>query len=1280
MNFLRIDFNWLLDFYIQSPLVKIFMVIFSCLFLASCAQLKTSTEHRVENHHLAADKIQFPGQYNDLLKPELVVQLSHSQPITAMSLSGNGQFLATASWDRTIRLWSVATGRQIRQFRKKHNNEWLLTFALALSHDGDYLLSGGADNRVNLWSTDTGQVISQYSGHQDRVTSVVFSADEKYIISGSRDKTIKRWPVDSKDNNFIQATNIATLPDTIVSLKLIPDGNSLIAASYTSAWMVDFKGKSKPEMFSQHPAGIAALAVSADGQYVLTGDLSGNIWLSDLKSRNKIKSFSGHSEQIFSLDFSSNGLNFVSSSQDNSIRIWNIEQDVSTRQIQLDKGEFVKHVRYIDQDNILYSKGTQLLLHNRNSDQARVKFVKNVGWASAVAVTKNGNYLLVGSWDQSAYLWDLRTGMVAHYLGGHHNHVRAVAFSPNNKMAVTADRDGKAILWDVKTGHIIKEINRTEKGIKAVAFSPDNSRIVLGDDDGVLWLESAVENHDLKDSSPQETDATMALWQAKLKKRIQAVIFSPDGKYILSSSHSDLFLWDSRNGQLLNTYKSHSAPIHAIAFSPDGRFFASSGTDKKIIIHDLDSGTIQAKWQNPGGVIYTLNYSPDGQYLAVAGADEVIQLWDVQLNKIIKTFIGSSSIIIDLAFSPDGNYLFSSGADQMTQVWQVSSGNNLAAVIGFKNGSWAVVDKQGRYDASNAGNISGLHWVIGKETIKLSQLKQRYYEPGLLAKVLGNNLEPVRNIGKFSRPKLYPEISSSWDPNNSSMINIRLQERGGGFGKIVIFINGKEVVADARSYADKPTSGTMDINFDIANHPFLIPGEENTVEVYAYNSENYLSSRGVQQVFTVPPIAQEMKPTLWAIIAGISDYQGRRIDLLYAAKDALDFKTALTIGAEKLFGKDRVNVKLLTTSDTTDALRPNKKTFIQAFEQLKDAKPWDVLVIYLAGHGLSIKDEYYYLTAEAGTIDLVDPEIVQHLMISGSELTQWLKRTPIQKQVMLLDTCAAGSIANSFSETREISSGQIRAIERMKDRTGLHVLMGSAANAVSYEATHFEQGLMTYALLQGIKGAALKENELVDVSTLLQYVADTVPELAGEIGGIQRPRIAAPAFSESFSIGYLDKTAQSRIPLAIRKPILLKPGFINLESLLDDFNLTGKLRTYFREQHYKKLKKEHYHPDSKNIAYMDMDAFSSAIYVRGIYQLTDNKLTVKFALGRDNQHLVSDKIIIDMNTIETDNFDALTEKIASAIYKAINMEAKKLVMMLQKNNNKKLISLKTQVN
>ena len=101
------------------------------------------------------------------------------------------------------------------------------------------------------------------------------------------------------------------------------------------------------------------------------------------------------------------------------------------------------------------------------------------------------------------------------------------------------------------------------------------------------------------------------------------------------------------------------------------------------------------------------------------------------------------------------------------------------------------------------------------------------------------------------------------------------------------------------------------------------------------------------------------------------------------------------------------------------------------------------------------------------------------------------------------------------------SSVEIRALERMKDRTGMYVLAGSAADAVSYEASLYGQGLLTYSLLFGIKGAALRNSEFVDIMTLFQYSANKVPELAKDIGGVQKPEIRIPHGGQSFDIGRL---------------------------------------------------------------------------------------------------------------------------------------------------------------
>ena len=194
---------------------------------------------------------------------------------------------------------------------------------------------------------------------------------------------------------------------------------------------------------------------------------------------------------------------------------------------------------------------------------------------------------------------------------------------------------------------------------------------------------------------------------------------------------------------------------------------------------------------------------------------------------------------------------------------------------------------------------------------------------------------------------------------------------------------------------------------------------------------------------------------------------------------------AIELGAKRLFGADKVHLSLLSTDDDPRAIAPSKENFTKAFAEARKAKPGDILIVYLAGHGITLQrgtDTYCYLTQEARTTDtsvLSDPEVRKQQTITSEELMEWIKQIPTLKQAVMLDTCAAGAAQGqlTLAVLRDASGDAIRAIERAKDRTGSHILMGSAADAVSYEASQYGQGLLTYALLKGMKGPALNNDE-----------------------------------------------------------------------------------------------------------------------------------------------------------------------------------------------------------
>ncbi|NVN99084.1 MAG: hypothetical protein HXX17_07135, partial [Geobacteraceae bacterium] len=263
----------------------------------------------------------------------------------------------------------------------------------------------------------------------------------------------------------------------------------------------------------------------------------------------------------------------------------------------------------------------------------------------------------------------------------------------------------------------------------------------------------------------------------------------------------------------------------------------------------------------------------------------------------------------------------------------------------------------------------------------------------------------------------------------------------------------------------------------------------------------------------------------------------------------------------------------------------------------------------MAGHGVMAgsgdESEYYYLTPEARSIDLSDPVIRRQYGIASSELTEWIKKIPALKQVMVLDTCAAGGAAAKLVEKRSLSSDQIRSLERLKDRTGFHVLMGAAADKQSLEASRYGQGLLTYALLQGMKGAALRDDQFVDVQKLFQHAADEVPRLAGSVGGIQRPLIASP-LGASFDIGQLTSSDKPLIPLATVKPMILKSAFQDTDEL-DDTIFLGKLvNSRLREQSMRLR--------GAQLVYVDTDELPGAWSMNGRYQREGDNIKVKVVM------------------------------------------------------------------
>jgi hypothetical protein len=296
--------------------------------------------------------------------------------------------------------------------------------------------------------------------------------------------------------------------------------------------------------------------------------------------------------------------------------------------------------------------------------------------------------------------------------------------------------------------------------------------------------------------------------------------------------------------------------------------------------------------------------------------------------------------------------------------------------------------------------------------------------------------------------------------------------------------------------------------------------------------------------------------------------------------------------------------------------RATRETLSEAFADARQARPTDVLVIYLAGHGVNFggqDGDYYFQTSDAQSADLADEAVRHQVTLSSSDLTELIKQVPALKQVLILDTCAAGRLVEKLTEKRSVPASQTRALERVKDRTGMYVLAGCAADRVSYETSRYGQGLLTYSLLLGLRGAALRDSEFADVSTLFNFAADRVPELAREIGGIQRPLLASPRGSASFDIGQLTSEDKARIPLNAVRPLVLRSSFQDEVRVRDHLNLTGQVNALLRDRSARGRE--------ANLVFVDAEEFPGACELAGRYRVGDGLVTVTVLLSQGNDLL-----------------------------------------------------------
>lgn len=582
---------------------------------------------------------------------ELQTLVGHEGDVYCVAFSPQGQTLATAGKDGTVRIWSRENNKTIREL-PGHAGE---VNALVYSPDGCLLASASDDQSIRLWNTETGETITQLRGHSDFVLAVAISPDGKTLASGARDMSIVLWDIASGES-------IATL------------------------W--------------GHCGPIQSLAYSSDGALLASASSDGTAVIWDAASREILQSMCPSAGAILSVSFAPASHTLATACEVRHVHLWNADNGARRATLeghtaQVQSAVFIgaeSHLVSCDKHGTLreFLKAPEGSYTSRTlrGHEARV-------WS--LAVSPEGTQIASAAGDGTVRLWTCvspaRTSPTATLPM---SPIVDLCFTPAGAAFVTASPNSGVALWrwDGSTQQPTCKQLIAEQGASCAVYDDALDQLITGDTAGSLHLSKwAAEPSTLplprqaraitalavsrdgrrlasasEDRSVQWCDlpSRRILWRIEHPNEVPLCLAaSPNGRVVVVGyTGGEVRLCDGDSGELLWTHHAHRGSVRRLNFTPDGERLVTASLDRTARVWDSTTGQELAVLHGHPDAVTCIDVSPDGTTLATGDSRGGLRLWDLATLQELFSLTTELRLMHDLGFSPDGHWLVVAGEDK----------------------------------------------------------------------------------------------------------------------------------------------------------------------------------------------------------------------------------------------------------------------------------------------------------------------------------------------------------------------------------------------------------------------------------------------------------------------------------------------------------------------------------------------------------------------------------------------------------------------------------------